>query len=316
MQALSSVEGGYDRLAPKFDHTPFRTSDGVLDATACALCPLGPFGRGLDVCCGAPRACGSSNPCARDRSRASTSARACSRRRAARTPAPGGYGPTSGRCPSPGPSTWRSASGRSGTSCPPNGLRCSPACAARCGPAGSSPSPQHAADRHLRPVSGTARVRPGQVRAAMCRVPVRHVLSHLPAACGPRRPDSSRIHRDDSPPDGSGPARGRQPATGFSSRADRARPAHAHAAGLHLIAVSVLPRRHAGQDRPAARSGTAGRAAAEHSDPDAPIILMRPHQRARSGSAGRTDRRLRNTRVDGVQPRNVMSARLEIQARS
>ena len=51
-QALSSVEGGYDLLAPKFDHTPFRTSDGVLDATAGALRPFGPFGRGLDVCCG------------------------------------------------------------------------------------------------------------------------------------------------------------------------------------------------------------------------------------------------------------------------
>ena len=52
MQALSSVEGGYDLLAPKFDHTPFRTPDGVLDATTGALRPLGPFGRGLDVCCG------------------------------------------------------------------------------------------------------------------------------------------------------------------------------------------------------------------------------------------------------------------------
>ena len=51
-QALSSVERGYDLLAPKFDHTPFRTSDGVLDATAAALRPLGPFGSGLDVCCG------------------------------------------------------------------------------------------------------------------------------------------------------------------------------------------------------------------------------------------------------------------------
>ncbi len=51
-QALSSVEGGYDLLAPKFDHTPFRTSDAVLDATAGALRSLGPFGRGLDVCCG------------------------------------------------------------------------------------------------------------------------------------------------------------------------------------------------------------------------------------------------------------------------
>jgi ubiquinone/menaquinone biosynthesis C-methylase UbiE len=51
-QALSSVERGYDLLAPKFDRTPFRTSDDVLDATAEALRPFGPFGRGLDVCCG------------------------------------------------------------------------------------------------------------------------------------------------------------------------------------------------------------------------------------------------------------------------
>ena len=52
VQALSSVEGGYDLLAPKFDCTPFRTCDGVLDAAAGALRPFGPFGRGLDVCCG------------------------------------------------------------------------------------------------------------------------------------------------------------------------------------------------------------------------------------------------------------------------
>ena len=51
-QALSSVEGGYDLLAPKFDHTPFRTPDGILDATAEALRALGPLRRGLDVCCG------------------------------------------------------------------------------------------------------------------------------------------------------------------------------------------------------------------------------------------------------------------------
>jgi ubiquinone/menaquinone biosynthesis C-methylase UbiE len=51
-QALSSVEGGYDLLAPKFDYTPFRTPDRVLDATADALRSLGPFGGGLDVCCG------------------------------------------------------------------------------------------------------------------------------------------------------------------------------------------------------------------------------------------------------------------------
>lgn len=51
-QALSSVERGYDLLAPKFDHTPFRTPDSLLAATAAALAPLGPFRGGLDLCCG------------------------------------------------------------------------------------------------------------------------------------------------------------------------------------------------------------------------------------------------------------------------
>ncbi|MEV7419457.1 class I SAM-dependent methyltransferase [Streptomyces sp. NPDC089919] len=51
-QALSSVERGYDLLAPKFDHTPFRTPAPFLDAVAGALAPLGPFEAGLDVCCG------------------------------------------------------------------------------------------------------------------------------------------------------------------------------------------------------------------------------------------------------------------------
>jgi ubiquinone/menaquinone biosynthesis C-methylase UbiE len=52
VQALTSVERGYDLLAPKFDQTPFRTPRVLLDATADALRPLRPFGRGLDVCCG------------------------------------------------------------------------------------------------------------------------------------------------------------------------------------------------------------------------------------------------------------------------
>lgn len=52
VQALSSVERGYDLLAPKFDHTPFRTPESILDASVRALSELGPFGRGLDVCCG------------------------------------------------------------------------------------------------------------------------------------------------------------------------------------------------------------------------------------------------------------------------
>jgi SAM-dependent methyltransferase len=52
VQALSSVERGYDLLAPKFDHTPFRTPDPVLDAVGSALERLGPFDAGLDLCCG------------------------------------------------------------------------------------------------------------------------------------------------------------------------------------------------------------------------------------------------------------------------
>lgn len=52
VQALSSVEHGYDLLAPKFDHTPFRTPDSILDDVARALAPIGPFDRGLDLCCG------------------------------------------------------------------------------------------------------------------------------------------------------------------------------------------------------------------------------------------------------------------------
>ncbi|MEU1178555.1 class I SAM-dependent methyltransferase [Streptomyces sp. NPDC005820] len=52
VQALSSVEHGYDLLAPKFDHTPFRTPDSVLSAVTAALKASGPYDDGLDLCCG------------------------------------------------------------------------------------------------------------------------------------------------------------------------------------------------------------------------------------------------------------------------
>ncbi|MER6426516.1 MULTISPECIES: class I SAM-dependent methyltransferase [Streptomyces] len=52
VQALSSVEHGYDLLAPKFDHTPFRTPDSVLESVGRELAPAGPFADGLDLCCG------------------------------------------------------------------------------------------------------------------------------------------------------------------------------------------------------------------------------------------------------------------------
>jgi ubiquinone/menaquinone biosynthesis C-methylase UbiE len=50
VQALSSTDRGYDLLAPKFDHTPFRTPDVVLDAASPHLGPT--VERGLDLCCG------------------------------------------------------------------------------------------------------------------------------------------------------------------------------------------------------------------------------------------------------------------------
>src|SRR5690349_7004610 len=52
VQALSSTERGYDLLAPKFDYTPFRTPQSLLDAVSEHLPALGPFESGLDVCCG------------------------------------------------------------------------------------------------------------------------------------------------------------------------------------------------------------------------------------------------------------------------
>lgn len=52
VQALSSTDRGYDLLAPKFDYTPFRTPDAVLNAIAPHLGAEGSVERALDVCCG------------------------------------------------------------------------------------------------------------------------------------------------------------------------------------------------------------------------------------------------------------------------
>ncbi len=55
-QALASTEHGYDLIAPKFDRTPFRTPDAVLDAMMRAIVDDTPATRpiraALDVCCG------------------------------------------------------------------------------------------------------------------------------------------------------------------------------------------------------------------------------------------------------------------------
>src|SRR5688572_27498181 len=48
-QALSSTRRGYDLLAPKFDVSPFRTPDDMLDF---AVRSIGTADVALDVCCG------------------------------------------------------------------------------------------------------------------------------------------------------------------------------------------------------------------------------------------------------------------------
>ena len=49
-QALSSTERGYDLLAPKFDYTPFRTPDEILEAAISRI--DAPVDSALDLCCG------------------------------------------------------------------------------------------------------------------------------------------------------------------------------------------------------------------------------------------------------------------------
>jgi SAM-dependent methyltransferase len=51
-QGLSSTQRGYDLLAPKFDYTPFRTPDAITRVVGQRLARRGPFGDGLDLCCG------------------------------------------------------------------------------------------------------------------------------------------------------------------------------------------------------------------------------------------------------------------------
>ncbi|MFE2880719.1 class I SAM-dependent methyltransferase [Streptomyces roseus] len=68
VQALSSVERGYDLLSPKFDQTPFRTPDRMLDAVEETLAQReGSFGAGLDVCCGTGAGLGMLRRLCRDR---------------------------------------------------------------------------------------------------------------------------------------------------------------------------------------------------------------------------------------------------------
>jgi ubiquinone/menaquinone biosynthesis C-methylase UbiE len=66
-QCLSSTERGYDLLAPKFDVTPFRTPDVVLDGLARYLGAPRSIDAALDVCCGTGAAIGILRPLCRQR---------------------------------------------------------------------------------------------------------------------------------------------------------------------------------------------------------------------------------------------------------
>lgn len=66
-QALASTERGYDLLAPKFDHTPFRTPDPIVDAMMRVIGDERTIGSALDVCCGTGAAMQKLRPLCRER---------------------------------------------------------------------------------------------------------------------------------------------------------------------------------------------------------------------------------------------------------
>jgi ubiquinone/menaquinone biosynthesis C-methylase UbiE len=66
-QALSSTERGYDMIAPKFDKTPFRTPDVILERMARFIGEPRSIDRALDVCCGTGAALRWLRPLCRDR---------------------------------------------------------------------------------------------------------------------------------------------------------------------------------------------------------------------------------------------------------
>jgi ubiquinone/menaquinone biosynthesis C-methylase UbiE len=67
VQALQSTERGYDLLAPKFDRTPFRTPDAVVEPLAKLLGEPRSIGAALDVCCGTGAQMRFLRPLCRDR---------------------------------------------------------------------------------------------------------------------------------------------------------------------------------------------------------------------------------------------------------
>ena len=66
-QALSSTEHGYDLLAPKFERTPFRTPDTILEPLASRIGGPRSIDAALDVCCGTGAAMRALRPLCRTR---------------------------------------------------------------------------------------------------------------------------------------------------------------------------------------------------------------------------------------------------------
>ncbi len=66
-QALASTERGYDMIAPKFDYTPFRTPDPILEAMAEEIGGPRSIDSALDVCCGTGAATRHLRPLCRER---------------------------------------------------------------------------------------------------------------------------------------------------------------------------------------------------------------------------------------------------------
>jgi len=66
-QCLSSTERGYDLLAPKFDYTPFRTPDFLLEGMAKYLGGPRSIDAALDLCCGTGAAIRIVRPLCRER---------------------------------------------------------------------------------------------------------------------------------------------------------------------------------------------------------------------------------------------------------
>lgn len=66
-QALSSTEHGYDLLAPKFDYTPFRTPDSLLNLVAPLIGQPKSVGSAIDLCCGTGAGMQMLRPLCRDR---------------------------------------------------------------------------------------------------------------------------------------------------------------------------------------------------------------------------------------------------------